>query len=103
MSSTQTDYSRFELSNLLGEAGERAYLRKLKINHYSAYVNMHMLEQYKSESSKADASMWQSYDMVYNLSKFKVDEEFLQANTEVDDCASDECGENRQCAVETLD
>ena len=31
-----------------------------------------------SESLKKEANLWQSYDMKYNLSKYKVGEEFLQ-------------------------
>ena len=74
------DYRKYELSNLTCAEGERAYFRQLKIGHYKGYINMHMQEQYRNEK-ETEQGIWRSYDMVYNLSKFKVGEEFLHEDT----------------------
>ena len=42
---------------------------------------MHLAEQYKSENKKND-SLWKSYDMIYNLKKYKMCDEFMHVEEE---------------------
>ena len=45
------------------------------------YIDMHYWEQYKSETDK-ESSFWKSYDMRYNMSKFKANQAFADFDCE---------------------
>ena len=49
--------------------------RQTKLTFYKEYIDMHLYEQYQNESGK-EGNLFKSYDMVYNLQKFKMDKTF---------------------------
>ena len=69
----EPDYADLDLSSVRHFKGEREIQRKLKLGHYSQYMDMHQHEL--NEGGEQD--MWQKDNMIYNLGKFKMDKKLL--------------------------